>query len=49
MSEITKNERNLLIKGLKKYIEEVTTNPMFETQIFKNIGDGVGVTKIKTI
>ncbi|MBE7077062.1 MAG: O-methyltransferase [Clostridiales bacterium] len=35
-----------MIKGLKNYINEVTTNPMFETEIL-NIGDGVGVTRIK--
>ena len=37
-----------MIKGLKKYIEEITTNPMFETKIYNNIGDGVGITKIKS-
>ena len=46
--EVTRGCR-AMIKGLKKYIEEVTTNPMFETQIFKNIGDGVGVTKLKML
>ena len=35
-----------MIKGLKNYITEITTNPMFESEIF-NIGDGVGVTKLK--
>ena len=46
--EVTRGCR-AMIKGLKKYIEEVTTNLMFETQIFKNIGDGVGVTKLKML
>ena len=36
-----------MIKGLKNYISEVTTNPTYETTIYKEIGDGVGVTKIK--
>ena len=36
-----------MIKGLKNYINEITTNSKFETQLFKNIGDGVGITKIK--
>lgn len=35
-----------MIKGLKNYINEITTNPMFESEIF-DIGDGVGVTKLK--
>ena len=35
-----------MIKGLKNYINEITTNDMFESEIF-NIGDGVGVTKLK--
>lgn len=35
-----------MIKGLKKYIEEITSNPIFESEIY-NIGDGVGVTKLK--
>jgi len=35
-----------MIKGLKNYIEEVTTNPIYETQLYKEIGDGVGVTRI---
>ncbi len=46
--EVTRGCRSM-IKGLKKYIEEVTTNSMFKTQIFKNIGDGVGVTKLKML
>ena len=36
-----------MIKGLKNYIEEVTTNPHYETIIYREIGDGIGVTKIK--
>ncbi|MBR6778859.1 MAG: O-methyltransferase [Clostridia bacterium] len=43
---VTKGCRSM-IKGLHKYIEQITTNPIFETQIL-NIGDGVGVTKLKT-
>ena len=35
-----------MIKGLKNYIEEITTNPIYETQIL-NIGDGIGITKLK--
>ena len=34
-----------MIKGLHKYIDEITTNPIFETQIL-NIGDGVGLTRL---
>ena len=36
-----------MIKGLKNYIVEVTTNPIYETKLYKQIGDGVGVTKLK--
>lgn len=36
-----------MIKGLKNYINEITTNPKFETILYKEIGDGVGVTKLK--
>jgi predicted O-methyltransferase YrrM len=36
-----------MIKGLKNYISEITTNPMFETVLYKELGDGVGVTKVK--
>ena len=36
-----------MIKGLKNYINEVTTNPIYETKLFKEIGDGVGITKLK--
>ena len=35
-----------MIKGLKNYINEVTTNPKFESVIYREIGDGVGVTKL---
>ncbi len=35
-----------MIKGLHRYIDEITTNPLFETQIL-NIGDGVGVTRVR--
>ena len=43
---ITKGCR-AMIKGLKNYINEITTNPIYESEIFTNIGDGVGITKIK--
>ena len=36
-----------MIKGLKNYITEITTNSMYETKIYTEIGDGVGVTKLK--
>ncbi len=35
-----------MIKGLKNYIQEITTNPKFETTLYKEIGDGVGVTRL---
>lgn len=35
-----------MIKGLKRYIQEITTNSIYESEIY-NIGDGVGVTKLK--
>ena len=35
-----------MIKGLKNYINEITTNPIYTSEIFTNIGDGVGVTKL---
>ncbi len=35
-----------MIKGLKNYIEEITNNPIFETEIL-NIGDGIGITRLK--
>lgn len=44
--EVTKGCR-AMIKGLKNYIQEITTNPIYETKIYKEIGDGVGITKIK--
>lgn len=40
---VTKGCRSM-IKGLKNYIQEITTNPNLETKIL-NIGDGLGVTK----
>ena len=36
-----------MIKGLKNYIEEVTTNPLYETTLFREIGDGIGITIVK--
>ncbi len=44
---VTKGCRSM-IKGLQNYIKEITTNPMFETKIYKEIGDGVGVTRVLT-
>lgn len=44
--EVTRGCR-AMIKGLKNYINETTTNPIYETTIFKEIGDGVGITKLK--
>jgi len=44
--EVSKGCR-AMIKGLKNYIAEITTNENLETKIFTNIGDGVGVSKIK--
>ena len=35
-----------MIKGLKNYIHEITTNPIYDTTIY-DIGDGVGVTKLR--
>jgi predicted O-methyltransferase YrrM len=46
--EVTRGCR-AMIKGLKHYIQEVTTNPIYETKIHTQIGDGVGITKLKTI
>jgi len=43
---VTKGCRSM-IKGLKNYINEITTNPKYESEIFTNIGDGVGITKVK--
>ena len=36
-----------MIKGLKNYIQEITTNPIYETTLHKEIGDGIGITKLK--
>ncbi|MFQ6752287.1 MAG: O-methyltransferase [Clostridia bacterium] len=36
-----------MIKGLHRYIDEITNNPIYDTTIY-NIGDGVGVTIKKT-
>ena len=36
-----------MIKGLKNYINEITTNSKYESEIYTNIGDGVGITRIK--
>lgn len=44
--EVTKGCR-AMIKGLKNYIAEVTYNELLETQIYTNIGDGVGISKLK--
>ncbi len=38
-----------MIKGLKNYINEITTNSKYETIIHKEIGDGVGVTRLVCI
>ena len=38
-----------MIKGLKNYIQEITTNPIYETKVYKDIGDGVGVTRFVDI
>lgn len=35
-----------MIRGLHKYIDEITSNQIYESKIY-NIGDGVGVTKLK--
>jgi len=45
-TEVTRGCR-AMIKGLKNYIAEITTNPIYETIIYKEIGDGVGLTKLK--
>lgn len=37
-----------MIKGLKNYITEITSNPIYQTEIYTLIGDGVGITKIKS-
>lgn len=44
--EVSKGCR-AMIKGLKNYINEITSNPIYETKLFKEIGDGVGITKLK--
>ena len=44
--EVTRGCR-AMIKGLKNYIAEITTNPIYETKLYKEIGDGVGITKLK--
>ena len=44
--EITRGCRSM-IKGLKNYIAEITTNPIYETKLHTSIGDGVGITKLK--
>ena len=44
---ITKGCR-AMIKGLKNYIQEITTNPIYVTTLYQQIGDGVGVTKIRS-
>ena len=36
-----------MIKGLKNYISEITTNAKLETKIFTNVGDGIGISKLK--
>lgn len=41
---VTKGCRSM-IKGLKNYIQEITTNPNLKTKIL-NIGDGLGITKL---
>ena len=44
--EVSKGCR-AMIKGLKNYIAEITTNEKLESKIYTNIGDGVGVSKLK--
>ena len=36
-----------MIKGLKNYIAEATNNENLQTEIFTNIGDGVGISRLK--
>jgi len=36
-----------MIKGLKNYITEITSNPKLDSEIYTNIGDGIGITKLK--
>lgn len=45
--EISKGCR-AMIKGLKNFIQEITTNPIYETKLYKEIGDGVGITILKS-
>lgn len=45
--EVTRGCR-AMIKGLKNYITEITTNPIYKTKIFKEIGDGIGITILKS-
>ena len=35
-----------MIKGLKNYINEITTNDKYNTILYTDIGDGIGITKI---
>jgi len=44
--EVSKGCR-AMIKGLKNYINEITTNPIYDSKIYTEIGDGVGITKLK--
>jgi len=44
--EVSKGCR-AMIKGLKNYIAEISNNPNLETEIFTNIGDGVGISRLK--
>lgn len=44
--EVTKGCR-AMIKGLKNYINEVTSNPNLQTEVYTNIGDGIGITTLK--
>lgn len=44
--EVTKGCR-AMIKGLKNYILAITNNENLETQIYTDIGDGVGITKLR--
>lgn len=44
---VSRNCRSM-IKGLRNYINEITTNPKYDTVIY-DIGDGVGVTKLKPL
>ncbi len=43
---ITRGCRSM-IKGLKNYIDAITTNPLLETEMHTEIGDGIAITKIK--